>query len=101
MCLSACRTYLPVSFEFAHVTILPVHLALQEDHTMGNLIRMQLHSDRFVVFAGYRIPHPLENKMVVKVRTPFNSLLHTWLSGWPSKIIRHSIQQHAKDAVSS
>ncbi|EFJ51599.1 hypothetical protein VOLCADRAFT_103489 [Volvox carteri f. nagariensis] len=40
-----------------------------EDHTMGNLLRMQLHSDKAMVFAGYRIPHPLEPVMVVKVQT--------------------------------
>ncbi|PNH05605.1 DNA-directed RNA polymerase II subunit RPB11 [Tetrabaena socialis] len=40
-----------------------------EDHTMGNLLRMQLHSDKATVFAGYRIPHPLEPVMVVKVQT--------------------------------
>lgn len=39
-----------------------------EDHTIGNLLRMQLHRDPTVVFAGYRIPHPLEAKMVVKVQ---------------------------------
>jgi len=36
---------------------------------MGNMLRMQLHEDRSIVFAGYRIPHPLEAKMVVKVQT--------------------------------
>lgn len=41
----------------------------REDHTVGNLVRMQLHRDKTVVFAGYRIPHPLEYQMVVKVQT--------------------------------
>lgn len=41
----------------------------REDHTVGNLVRMQLHRDKNVVFAGYRIPHPLEYQMVVKVQT--------------------------------
>ena len=40
-----------------------------EDHTVGNLVRMQLHEDKAVVFAGYRIPHPLENKMLVMIST--------------------------------
>ena len=40
-----------------------------EDHTIGNLVRMQLHEDKAVVFAGYRIPHPLENKMLVMIST--------------------------------
>ncbi|KAI7844951.1 hypothetical protein COHA_001598 [Chlorella ohadii] len=41
----------------------------REDHTVGNLVRMQLHRDKNVVFAGYRIPHPLEYQMVIKVQT--------------------------------
>ena len=40
-----------------------------EDHTIGNLARMQLHEDRCVVFAGYRIPHPLESKLVIMIQT--------------------------------
>jgi len=32
------------------------------------MVRMQLHEDKGVVFAGYRIPHPLESKMVVMVK---------------------------------
>ncbi len=40
-----------------------------EDHTIGNMLRMQLHTDKNVVFAGYQIPHPLEPKMVVMVQT--------------------------------
>jgi DNA-directed RNA polymerase II subunit RPB11 len=40
-----------------------------EDHTVGNLLRMQLHSDEAVVFAGYRIPHPLDPLMVVRIQT--------------------------------
>ena len=41
----------------------------REDHTLGNLLRMQLHEDPAVIFSGYRVPHPLEHKMVVKVQT--------------------------------
>jgi DNA-directed RNA polymerase II subunit RPB11 len=33
------------------------------------MIRMQLHEDRAIVFAGYRIPHPLESKMLVMIQT--------------------------------
>lgn len=44
-------------------------LILKEDHTLGNLIRMSVLRDRRVIFCGYRIPHPLENKLVVKIRT--------------------------------
>ena len=41
----------------------------REDHTMGNLIRMALHERPDIVFAGYRIPHPLEHRMEVRVQT--------------------------------
>jgi len=41
----------------------------KEDHTLGNVVRMQLLQDPHVVFAGYKVPHPLLNELVVKVRT--------------------------------
>ncbi|KAK9835947.1 hypothetical protein WJX81_000393 [Elliptochloris bilobata] len=41
----------------------------REDHTVGNLLRMQLHRDKEVLFAGYKLPHPLEYRMLVKVQT--------------------------------
>jgi DNA-directed RNA polymerase II subunit RPB11 len=41
----------------------------REDHTLGNLVRMQLLRNPNVVFAGYRIPHPLEPRMVVRLQT--------------------------------
>jgi len=42
---------------------------LKEDHTLGNILRMSLLRDRRVLFGGYRMPHPLENKMNVKIKT--------------------------------
>ena len=42
---------------------------LKEDHTLGNALRMQLLQDQRVLFAGYRIPHPLLHELVIKVRT--------------------------------
>ena len=41
----------------------------REDHTLGNLLRMQLLADKEVLFAGYRVPHPLEPAIQVKVQT--------------------------------
>lgn len=41
----------------------------REDHTLGNLVRMQMHRDPAVLFSGYRIPHPLEPRMLIKVQT--------------------------------
>ena len=41
----------------------------REDHTVGNALRGALAADADVVFAGYRIPHPLEHVMHVRVAT--------------------------------
>jgi len=41
----------------------------REDHTLGNLIRVKLLEDKEVSFAGYKIPHPLEYRMLFKVQT--------------------------------
>ncbi len=50
-----------------------------EDHTAGNVIKMYAHpiarmdrdllNNPDVLFAGYRMPHPLENKIEIKVQT--------------------------------
>ena len=32
-------------------------------------MRRQLHRDKEVLFAGYKLPHPLEYRMLVKVQT--------------------------------
>uniref|UniRef100_A0A0C9S4M3 TSA: Wollemia nobilis Ref_Wollemi_Transcript_23608_750 transcribed RNA sequence n=1 Tax=Wollemia nobilis TaxID=56998 RepID=A0A0C9S4M3_9CONI len=45
----------------------------REDHTIGNLVRMQLHRDPNVLFAGYKLPHPLEYKILVKIQTTSQS----------------------------
>jgi DNA-directed RNA polymerase II subunit RPB11 len=41
----------------------------KEDHTLGNLIRIQLLRDRNVRFAGYRMPHPLIYDCHIRVET--------------------------------
>ncbi|PWA79743.1 DNA-directed RNA polymerase, RBP11-like protein [Artemisia annua] len=38
----------------------------REDHTIGNIVRMQLHRDGNVLFAGYKLPHPLQYKIIVR-----------------------------------
>mmetsp|Transcript_27480 Transcript_27480/g.53603 ORF Transcript_27480/g.53603 Transcript_27480/m.53603 type:complete len:124 (+) Transcript_27480:89-460(+) len=42
---------------------------IKEDHTIGNPIRVQLLRNPDVIFAGYRMPHPLEDKMRLKIQT--------------------------------
>ena len=39
----------------------------QEDHTLGNIVRNSLLTDRRVRFAGYRKPHPLFDLVELKV----------------------------------
>ncbi|XP_011931965.1 PREDICTED: LOW QUALITY PROTEIN: DNA-directed RNA polymerase II subunit RPB11-a [Cercocebus atys] len=42
----------------------------KEDHTLGNIInRKQLLKDPQVLFAGYKVPHPLEHKIIIRVQT--------------------------------
>jgi len=41
----------------------------KEDHTLGNALRTQLLKDPQVLFAGYKIPHPLEAQFVLRVQT--------------------------------
>ena len=41
----------------------------KEDHTVGNLLRMQLLRDGDTRFTGYQLPHPLEHVCHVKVET--------------------------------
>ena len=44
-------------------------LVQNHDHTLGNVIRYQLLRDQRVRFAGYKKPHPLEEKIEIKVHT--------------------------------
>ena len=61
-----------LKIDFEKDTRLPnagTFVILREDHSIGNLMRTQLHRDETVTFAGYRIPHPLEAKLLVKLST--------------------------------
>jgi DNA-directed RNA polymerase II subunit RPB11 len=42
---------------------------LKEDHTLGNMLRMKLLDNPQVIFAGYKMPHPLEHEFLLKVQT--------------------------------
>ena len=41
----------------------------REDHTLGNLVRMQLLRDPKVTYVAYKQPHPLEHHIVIRVHT--------------------------------
>ncbi|KAH7825635.1 putative DNA-directed RNA polymerase II [Monocercomonoides exilis] len=40
-----------------------------EDHTIGNLVRMQLLQYPEIEFAGYQMPHPLKNECIIRIQT--------------------------------
>lgn len=40
-----------------------------EDHTIGDLLRIFLLKNDEVKFAGYKVPHPLEDTLEIKVQT--------------------------------
>ncbi|ODQ82248.1 hypothetical protein BABINDRAFT_10713 [Babjeviella inositovora NRRL Y-12698] len=41
----------------------------REDHTLGNLLRAQLLKDDKVMFAAYKIEHPLFANFVMRIQT--------------------------------
>lgn len=41
----------------------------KEDHTLGNLISQRLLQYPYVLFAGYKVPHPLFAKFELRVTT--------------------------------
>eukprot|EP01111_Echinosteliopsis_oligospora_P014002 TRINITY_DN5180_c0_g1_i1.p1 TRINITY_DN5180_c0_g1~~TRINITY_DN5180_c0_g1_i1.p1 ORF type:complete len:124 (-),score=34.29 TRINITY_DN5180_c0_g1_i1:90-461(-) len=55
-------------------------LIQKEDHTLGNVIRMQLHRDPTVKFAGYKMPHPLDHSIIIKIQCTATSSPHAGLS---------------------
>ncbi|WFD29517.1 DNA-directed RNA polymerase II core subunit [Malassezia sp. CBS 17886] len=41
----------------------------KEDHTLGNMLRHAVLSVPGVLFCGYKVPHPLEPRVLVKIQT--------------------------------
>lgn len=41
----------------------------REDHTVGNLLRHQLHRDPAISFVGYKVEHPLEHKVKFQIKS--------------------------------
>eukprot|EP01068_Selenidium_serpulae_P013179 Selendium_serpulae@DN5938_c0_g1_i1.p1 len=62
-----------------------------EDHTVANLIRMQLLRDGNVWFAGYKVPHPLENKVEIRIQTSKRSYA-------PQKAFHNALQTLQEEA---
>ncbi|GKB78569.1 DNA-directed RNA polymerases II, IV and V subunit 11 [Tanacetum coccineum] len=47
----------------------------REDHTIRNIVRMQLHRDANVLFVGYKLPHPLQYNIIVLISFLRNSVI--------------------------
>ncbi|KAF8524373.1 DNA-directed RNA polymerase [Hysterangium stoloniferum] len=41
----------------------------KQDHTLGNMLRSQLLATPSILFAGYKVPHPLEPYFILKIQT--------------------------------
>lgn len=57
---------------------------LNDGHTIANIIRHSLLEDTRVIFAGYRIPHPLQCKCLIRIRTRTSDVT-------PIQVLRDSI----------
>jgi len=42
---------------------------VKQDHTLGNMLRAQLLSMPQILFAGYKVPHPLHPYFLIKIQT--------------------------------
>ncbi|KAJ2922298.1 hypothetical protein H1R20_g14803, partial [Candolleomyces eurysporus] len=42
---------------------------VKQDHTLGNMLRAQLLATPHVLFAGYKVPHPLHPYFQIKIQT--------------------------------
>jgi len=45
----------------------------KEDHTLAGMLRSQLLLLPHVLFAGYKVPHPLEPRFIIKIQTDSES----------------------------
>lgn len=48
---------------------LRLYLLEKEDHTIANLLRMKLHQNSLVKQCGYRVPHPTQHRLEMRVET--------------------------------
>ncbi|KAI0696833.1 DNA-directed RNA polymerase [Cytidiella melzeri] len=42
---------------------------VKQDHTLGNMLRAQLLAMPQILFAGYKVPHPLQPYFLIKIQT--------------------------------
>lgn len=69
----------------------------REDHTIGNLLRMQLLRDPSVVFVGYKHPHPIEHYIELRVRTASSS--RAGARNHPPEAVRNALIDLSSEAL--
>jgi len=42
---------------------------MKQDHTLANMVRAQLLTIPQILFAGYKVPHPLQPHFLIKIQT--------------------------------
>merc|ERR1712217_156093 len=74
-----------------------------EDHTIGNLIRSKLLSDNHVIFAGYKVIHPLKYELLLRIRTDSAQINSSdpkkYYSWTPTKALINSIEILEKELI--
>lgn len=72
-------------------------LLSKEDHTIANLLRMKLHTNPAVKFAGYRVPHPTKHDVILKIQTtaePGQAVAPT-----PNEALRRALGEVREDVL--
>merc|ERR1711976_454278 len=70
---------------------------LCEDHTIGYLVQCMLLKNNHVIFAGYRLPHPMKNTISIHLKTDgariLNPKLNLQIPYTPSMAFKHALIQ--------
>ncbi|GLB42261.1 putative RNA polymerase Rpb3/Rpb11 dimerisation domain [Lyophyllum shimeji] len=69
---------------------------VKQDHTLGNMLRAQLLSMPQVLFAGYKVPHPLHPYFLIKIQTDGTATPQEVLEQACSKLIGTMASLEAK-----
>jgi DNA-directed RNA polymerase II subunit RPB11 len=59
----------------------------KEDHTLACILRNSILKNPKVIFCGYKVPHPLESKFLLKIRTNGEILPETLLLNEIKKLV--------------
>jgi len=68
----------------------------KQDHTLGNMLRAQLLAMPQILFAGYKVPHPLHPYFLIKIQTDGSITPSECLEQASSKLIQTMLSLEAK-----